>query len=150
MRRVVLALACALFFTNALVAQSNNPLIGAWERTMLKNPQGQVTQPPLPPAFVIFSANGYFSQTAIPAGRPKLNKPVAEMTKDELVARFQNVEARRGTYKIDGKKLTRTDVSTANSVREGAEQIQLFRIEGDTLILSTEQGVDMAWFKRVK
>src|SRR5262245_51287273 len=92
----------------------------------------------------IFSANGYYSQTAIPPNRPKIEKPLTEMTKEELIARFQGVVARRGTYKIEGNKLTRRDMANTTPNLEGTDQVQVFRIEGDVLILGNTDPADKA------
>lgn len=109
-----------------------------------------MTQPPGPAAFVIFSANGYFSQTAIPTGRNKIDKPLDQMTREELLGRFQAVIARRGTYTVSGNRLTRKDVSHTNPNTEGSDAVQDFRIEGDFPILTTPGNKAEARFRRVK
>ena len=116
------------------VAQNQNPLVGAWERFSLKNDEGVDIQPPEPAAFVIFTADGYFSQTVIPTGRNKLKKPLEDLTKEELLHRFQNLFAWRGTYTVSGNTLTRRIISHTNPNIEGTELVQEFRLEGDLLI----------------
>ena len=98
------------------------------------------------------TTDGFFSQTAIPTGRPKLNKPLKEMTKEELLAQFTNVVARRGTYTVSGNRLTRTDITNTNPNNEGTAIVQLFRIEGDVLILTNSDTTkkNEARFRRVK
>lgn len=113
------------------------PLTGAWERASLRDSAGTILQPPAPAAFAIYSANGFFSQTAIPTGRATIDKPLTEMTKEELLARFQRVSAMRGTCTVSGNRLTRKSLSSINPAQEGNELVQLFRIVGDTLILSS-------------
>ena len=138
MRLRSLALACAIAVLASYPALAQtNPLVGAWERFSDINAQGVQQQPPSPPAFVIFSADGFFSQTAIPTGRAKVDKPLQQMTKDELIARFDRVVARQGTYTIVGNRLTRHELSNSNPSVVGSDQIQLFKIEGDTLIFTT-------------
>jgi hypothetical protein len=117
-------------------AQNPNPLVGAWERISMTDAQGAVAKQI--PAFVIFSASGHFSQTVTPAGRPKINKPLPDMTREELLARFQGLGSRYGTYTVAGNKLTRKSIAHVNPGAEGTEETQLFRIEGDALILTTE------------
>lgn len=117
-------------------AQSS-PLTGAWERVSLRDSSGTILQPPAPAAFAIYSASGYFSQTAIPTGRPTIDKPLTDMTKEELLVRFQGVSAVRGTYTIAGNRLTRKGLSNINPALGGGDLVQLFRIVGDTLILSS-------------
>jgi hypothetical protein len=148
MRTKVLSTLGALLIVQAVSAQGSNQLVGTWERVSITNDQGVATQQS--PAFVIFSANGHFSQTVVPANRPKVNKPVQEMTRDELLARFQGAQARRGTYTIQGNRLTRKDVTNADPNQEGTEQIQQFRVDGDLLILSNPTTKAEARFRRVK
>ncbi len=89
--RIVVALLFVFVFAYgaSALAQNQNPLVGSWERLSVKNDEGVDVQPPEPAAFVIFSADGYFSQTVIPTGRNKLKKPLEDMTKEELLNRFQ-------------------------------------------------------------
>src|SRR5437762_11737213 len=57
----------------AFPSAQTNPLVGTWERTSLTDAQGKSTQPPTPAAYLIMTADGFYSQTAIPTGRPKTN-----------------------------------------------------------------------------
>ena len=59
------------------------------------------------------------------------------MTKEELIQRFNRLESRRGTYTISSNRLTRKNVANGDPNGEGTEQVQLFRIEGGVLILSS-------------
>ena len=103
----------------------------------LRDSAGTLLQPPNPVAFAIYSANGYYAQIAIPTGRPTVEKPLSEMTREELLARFQRVTAVRGTYTVSGDRLTRKGIATLNPAAEGTEFVQVFRIVGDTLVLSS-------------
>src|SRR2546428_1822773 len=118
-------------------AQGSAPLAGVWQRVSQKDSAGAAIQPPGPAAFAIYSANGYFSQSAIPTVRPKIDKPLAEMTKDELVSIFRDVVVWRGTYSTSGNKLTRKAVSHSNPNSEGRDVVQVFHITGDTLLLTS-------------
>lgn len=142
-----------LFMTLCLpgLAQNPNPLVGVWERISLMRGTTQ-GQPPAAPEFLIISADGYFSESELPEGRDKVNKPLDQMTKEELVARFQRTAASRGTYTIVGNALHRKHVADLNPSAEGSDQVRNFRIEGDILILSAGEpgkGLD-ARFKRLK
>lgn len=139
MRRPLLVVSVLLLCTSyaSAAAQSQAPLVGAWERFVHLIDDGQSTQPPIPAAFLVFSASGHWSQMAVPIGRPKVNKPVDQLSREELIARFLMIEARRGTYRIDGTRLVRTNSVSANPNEEGTDQIQNFRIEGDVLILTS-------------
>ena len=72
------------------------------------------------------------------------------MTKEELVERFQRLEARRGTYTVAGNKLTRRNVSHGDPNQDGTEATQEFRIEGGVLILTTPTSKAEARFRRAK
>ena len=140
-----------LALTGVACARSS-PLTGAWERVSLRDSTGTTLQPPAPAAFAIYSAHGYFSQTAIPTGRPTIDKPLTDMTREDLLARFQRVSASRGIYTISGNRLTRKGLSNINPALEGGELVQLFRIVGDTLILTSPNPANRgeATFGRVR
>lgn len=142
-----------LALATAGVGQAQTPtVVGAWTRVLLRDSAGTTLQPPRAPAFVIFSATGYFSQTAIPAGRPKLNKELVAMTKGELLAQFRYVDAWRGTYTIVGTRLTRKTIADVDPSGEGNELVQVIRFVGDTLILTRVNPADKseARFVRVR
>lgn len=151
-RIVGVAVALLLGFTIALPAQTQTPLVGAWERISLLNAEGKATQPPSPAAFLVFTADGFFSQSAIPTGRSKVNKPLEQMTKEEVLQRFNRLEARRGTYTVTGNRLTRRNIAHGDPNQEGTEQVQLFRVDGSTLILSSSdpKSKGEARFRRAK
>jgi hypothetical protein len=131
------AISLLVLVHTGLAGAQSSPLTGAWERVSLRDSAGAIRQPPAPAAFAIYSANGYFSQTGIPTGRPSSDKPLADMTKEELLARFERVGATRGTYTISGNRLTRKSIAHLDPALEGGELVQVFRIVGDTLILSS-------------
>lgn len=117
------------------MGQSTNPLVGVWERISLMRGTTQ-GQPPAAPEFLILTADGYFSESELPEGREKANKPLDQMTKEELVDRFRRTAASRGTYTIQGNVLIRKHIADLNPNAEGSDQVRNFRIEGDILILS--------------
>lgn len=124
-----------IFLCLPAMAQSTNPLVGVWERISLMRGTTQ-GQPPAAPEFLIISADGYFSESELPEGREKVNKPLDQMTKEELVARFQRTAASRGTYTIQGNVLTRKHIADLNPSAEGSDQVRNFRFDGDILVLS--------------
>jgi len=150
--RIVVALlfVCVFAYGARALAQHQNPLVGAWERLSAKNAEGVDIQPPEPAAFVIFSADGYFSQTVIPTGRNKLKKPLDDLTKDELLNRFQLLFAWQGTYTVSGNTLTRRIISHTNPNVEGTQFVQEFRLDGDLLILTRPGSKFEARFRRAK
>ena len=129
-RNIVL---CALFCL-PVVAQGTNPLVGVWERISLMR-GGVEGQPPAAPEFLIVSADGYYSESELPEGRDKANKPLNQMTKEELVARYERTAASRGTYTIVGNVFDRVHIADLNPGAEGSHQTRSFRFEGDILVL---------------
>lgn len=87
-----------------------------------------------PPVHAIYS-NGHFVQFTAPANRPKSQKAIPDMTREELVERLQGMQGQYGTYRVEGNKLIRTVLTAANPNNEGTENTSEFRLEGDTLIL---------------
>jgi hypothetical protein len=152
MPRFAALFAISLGLLVAPLAAQDNPLVGTWERTSLKDAAGKDVQPPAPAAFLIMSADGHYIQISVPASRPKVDKPVDQLSREELVARFNQVEARGGRYTVSGNRLTRRYDRTANPNQEGTEQTQLFRLEGDVLILSSAdpKAKNEARFRRAK
>ena len=124
-----------LFSVLSAMGQSNNPLVGVWERISLMRGTTQ-GQPPAAPEFLIISADGYFSESEIPEGREKVTKPLEQMTKEELLDRYRRTAASRGTYSIQGNVLIRKHIADLNPNAEGSDQVRNFRFDGDILVLS--------------
>ena len=138
---------------NRAEAQRRPSLVGAWERFAMKDSTGADVSPLPPAAFTIFSADGSYSQMAIPTGRAKVNKPLADYTKEELLERFGRAEARRGRYSTMGTTLTRTYTASLDPNAEGRDpQVQHYRVVGDVLILTSTSPTNKSEvrFRRVK
>jgi uncharacterized membrane protein YgcG len=129
---------CALLCL-PVMAQSTNPLVGVWERISLMR-GGVEGQPPAAPEFLIVSADGYYSESELPEGRDKVSKPLSQMTKEELVARYERTAASRGTYTIMGNVFDRVHIADLNPGAEGTHQTRSFRFEGDILVLYVDAG----------
>ena len=143
--RLALPVVLALVLVSGLsMAQQPNPLIGTWEMFSVRNAQGIVTQPPDTATLLIISADGYYAQTVIPMGRKMVEKALDKMTKEELLDRVQRLIARFGTYRSVGNMLILHDVSHSDPNEEGSEKVQMFRIEGDVLILTNPVPGDKA------
>ena len=108
------------------------PLVGTWERTAFKV-DGNVQQPPAAPLIVILGEDGWFSQTALPAGRKPAGKPLEQYTVDDYLATFTGVAAARGTYTVDGNTFTRKHVADVDPNLIGWEQTAQFTLQGDTM-----------------
>ena len=141
MRRIVpLIIIVLIVWVEPALTQTSTSIVGSWERTR--------REPPGMPAFIIFSADGYYSMTILPAGRPRGN--IRELTREELLVRYERLVARRGPYSIDGNRLIRHDQTHHNPNLVGRENLNLYRIEGDTLVFSSEDGVDTEWYRRME
>ena len=126
-----------LIFSIANPAQAQaKALTGAWMRIAFRDSTAQPLQPRFVPSFVIFSANGYFSQSVFPAGRPKIEKALKDMSKEELLSLLEGVDAWRGSYEVSGTTLTRTTLAGLDPSDEASKLIQNMRFAGDTLILT--------------
>ena len=103
---VVLTVICIASHTQ-LRSQVRNPLVGGlWDRYSIRDAKG--AEIGVPGYFYLtFTDNGYFFVTAVPDGK-KLSKPIAEMTRDDLVRQFDQssvvgtVRVRRGKYTVTG------------------------------------------------
>lgn len=116
-----------------------HPLVGAWERIALTEP-GEPPQSPMHTSFLIFSPDGFYSATNMDRGRPKLDRPTAELSRDELLARFASVVARRGRYTVSGDTVTRHIDAHSEPSLEGLADREAFSWRGDTLVLAGAAG----------
>ena len=134
----------------AASAQDAKAFVGTWERIAVKDNDGKVVEDRLVRAHLIFSADGHFSQTIHPKGRDKSSKPLQEMTKEELLKRFDGAQGFYGTYTINGNKLIRPMLTSLDPNREGTGYtfVHTFRFEGDLLILTADK-FEARW-QRVK
>jgi hypothetical protein len=137
MRLRLLVLASVLFLLPfSASAQAKDPVAGAWEQVSSKNLKtGAMAQMPTPALHLVY-ADGHYVQFTAAAKRAKGNIPRPQMTKEQLVERY-NLQGQYGTYRVAGNKLTRHIVSAALPDNEGRETTSDFRIEGDTLIVTT-------------
>ena len=137
-----LAVVAFLLLPIGVLAQSKDPVAGAWERISVKNLKTGEMQPQSTPPLHMLLSDGHFVQFAAAANRAKGNTPREQMTKEQLVERY-NLQGQYGTYRVTGNKLTRKIVSAASPDNEGRESTADFRIEGDLMIL-TSTGADGA------
>lgn len=122
---------------NPTASTSNaTELVGTWERFARQDDDGKPIEERAVQSFLIFGADGHYSQITIPAGREKLRKPLQEMTKEELLNRFVGVSAEYGSYTLTGNLLTRKRLALTNPNEEGKDFVQGVRFEGDNLVLS--------------
>jgi hypothetical protein len=122
--------------SSSAFAQAADPVAGAWEQVSSKNVKTGAMQPMLTPPLHVVYSGGHYVQFTAAANRAKGNTPRADMTKEQLVERY-NLQGQYGTYRVAGSKLTRKTISAAAPDNEGREATSDFRIEGDVLITTT-------------
>jgi hypothetical protein len=112
---------------------ARDPVAGPWEQIEAKILTTGITPPPPNPPLHLIYSNGHFVQFTAAAGRSKTQTPREQMTREQLLERYE-MQGQYGTYRIEGNKLIRRAISAANPTNEGVEVASEFRIEGDTLI----------------
>ena len=135
--KISVLLATTMVFV-ALVSASTlaqpNRVVGTWELIARTTPQGVVDQDPH--ELLVFTDAGIYVRIELPKGRPRVNKPDAELTLEELRARYNGVIAFHGTYRVTGDRLTAEVVAHTDPNREGIMAVRKITVEGDTLTLS--------------
>ncbi len=132
MKRLWLIAGIVALSSAVMLAQANL-LVGAWERVSALDATGRPATSS--PGLLIISADGNYIYTDIPPNRPKVNKPLDQMSREELLARFQGLSVRRGTWTLSGNRWSRVELGSENPNLEGSEAVRLWRIEGDQLVL---------------
>jgi hypothetical protein len=112
-----------------------NPLVGTWERVSLLRNSLSV-QPPDAALYLKFNADGYWSMMEMPDGRPKVNKPLEEMTKEELFQRFDKVEGGWGYYLVKRDVVNRIHDEDISPGREGLQHIREYIFEDKIMNLA--------------
>jgi hypothetical protein len=133
--RPALLLIPFLFTASPATTAQQNPLVGTWEEI-----DGRVDAEGRPAPtranILIIGSDGYYMTSTLPPNRPKVNKPVAEMTRDELLARFGEVRGQRGVYSVSGDRLTTRQLGNVDPNEDGRQVVRVFRIDGDVLTLT--------------
>jgi hypothetical protein len=142
-RRAIAAIcATALVAAASLAFAGDNPLLGTWKlksfvrqdvasgerRPALgEHPEGYLGYAPDGRMYALFVAGG----RAAPAGDPP--------TDAERVELYKSMLAYAGTYMIDGDKVVHHIDTAWNNARLGSDQVRFFKLDGDTLTLTTER-----------
>jgi len=126
---IVLLLACALY---NVASGQQTALVGTWEEIEGRL-DGDGRQTAVRANLLVFTPDGYYMTTDFPPTRPKVNKRLADMTKEELLARFADVRGQRGTYSVSGDRLTTQRLASIDPNEEVATLVRVFKIEGDTV-----------------
>lgn len=112
-----------------------NPLVGTWERVSLLRNSLSV-QPPDAALYLKFNADGYWSMMEMPEDRPKVNKPLEQMTKEELFARFDKVEGGWGYYIVKRDIVNRIHDEDISPGREGTQHVREYVFEDKIMNLA--------------
>lgn len=147
----VAALTALLVLTERSEAQNRLPFEGVWEEVSSVNPnrggaanagregrggaRGSTTT--TPNAMRRTFIDGYYSLSNAAGGRQPLTKPVPEMTKEELLDRFQSLQVQDGTYEVvpPNRILIKRRVSQFPQ-NHNTEQVMEWKVTGDQLSLT--------------
>ena len=144
-----LAAIVAVLISATALAQQRDPVAGVWEQTPGRNlTTGETQRLAAPPLRIIFS-EGYFVQFRAAANRATTPLRRDEMTKEQLIERY-DVQGQSGTYRISGGKLVRKTLSAVDPNNEGREGASDFRVEGDVLIITNTNAQGQALEGRYK
>jgi hypothetical protein len=137
--RVASFLVCSLLSSAAFGQTNSSPvctaprLVGTWERiSLLRNALS--VQPPDAPLFVKFGSDGYWSMMEMPE-RPKIDKPLEQLTAKELWKRFDSVDGGYGTWTITGDVVTRRHLVNIGAGGENNSQDRSCSFENEILAL---------------
>jgi len=149
----VSALVASLMLVGKVEAQNRLPFEGVWEeissvnpnragganagregREGRGNPSGSTTTPNAMRRTFI---DGYYSLSNAAGGRKPLTKPVPEMTKEELLDRFQSLQVQDGTYEViaPNRILIKRRVSQFPQ-NHNTEQVMEWKVTGEQLSLT--------------
>jgi hypothetical protein len=123
-------------------------LVGTWERTAHTIDGKPVSQPAS--LMLILGDDGWYSQTQLPSGRKPVGKPMEQYAPDDYIRSFAGVSAARGTYTVEGSRLTRRYVANLDANLVGRESVTDFTLSGDTLTLrgTSGEGMKFEWTLR--
>lgn len=119
-----------------------NPLIGTWRLVSfhLRTLDGQLTYPYGPNAvgYYIFSESGYMSVALMPTSRRKFAAgDILDGSTEEKVAAAETYISQSGKYEIQGDKLVVHPEVSFFPNWVGVDQVRIWELEGNRLILST-------------
>jgi hypothetical protein len=151
MVRVLVSLTVSyLLLLVGVQASDAEKLVGVWERTGRINLSTGKTIDQYPFRLVI--TKKHFAFMASEPDRKKLDKPLQDMSKEELLDRLR-INGTYGTYTAVGNIFTRHRIYSTNPMREGTKFSQEFSFDGEELILRTETlegSIIEARFKRLE
>ncbi len=118
-------------------ASPANELVGVWSLTAVDPGDGSPVIEPSQPGLYIF-ANEHYSAVFAPGVDPRIKAEVSfQPTQEEMVALYETIIVNTGTYEINGNAVTFRPVIAKSPGFVGGHQASTFRVEGDTLVLTT-------------
>jgi hypothetical protein len=116
--------------------QSRLPFEGVWDEMRLR--EGNAADGQKPNHMRRMFLDGYYSLTNASEGRRKIDKPVAQMTREELLDRFRSLQVQDGTYQVAGPNriLLKRRVSQFPE-NHGTEQIMEWAIDANDVLSLT-------------
>jgi len=142
--RLAVAAICMMAFVGAasVALAGDNPLLGTWKLKLFvrqdvatgerrpalgDHPEGYLGYAPDGRMYALFVAGG----RVVPAGDQPTDAERAQLHKSML--------AYAGTYTIAGDKVVHHIDIAWNNARLGSDQVRFFKLDGDTLTLTTER-----------
>jgi hypothetical protein len=125
---ITLALGVLFFPTHVLMSAANGPLEGAWQVMDVGG---------MPVAGLYIFTSTHYSMMFTTKDRPQIDD-TNKATADELRAMWGPMAANAGTYEVSGDLLTikPTVAKIPIVMKEGANEVYAFRIEGNILSLT--------------
>ena len=99
---------------------------------------------------VTLSGDGVFTQINTAKDRPRVDKPLGQLTNEEFRTRFTGSQAVYGTYRVSGDRLIRNVIGALNPNNEGEQLTSVLTLDGDTLIARDPATKAEARFRRVR
>jgi hypothetical protein len=109
-------------------AEARLALEGVWDEIRLR--EGNAADGQKPNHMRRMFLDGYYSLTNASEGRRKVDKPVAEMTREELLDRFRSLQVQDGTYEVIGSNQIRLKRRVSQfPENHGTEQVMEWGID---------------------
>ncbi len=159
---VLLISATMIILTAGVALADENPLLGTWKlKSFVRQDIATGERRPAlgehPDGYLGYASDGRMYAFLVAGGRvaPASDQP----TDAERVQLYNTMLAYAGTYKIYGGKVVHHIDIAWNNARLGTDQVRFFKLDGDTLTLTTErnkspidgsEGFGALVFERVK
>ena len=114
-------------------ARARLPFEGVWDEIRLREGNASATQKPnhMRRMFI----DGYYSLTNASEGRRRNDKPVGEMTREELLDRFRSLQVQDGTYEVTGSNTIRLKRRISQfPENHGTEQVMEWNIDSSGVL----------------